>query len=98
MKFNDVSLPRYFFENEDYCYYKNQPGSAKSTSTKCGGTSSTHTDKPLTFLECLARLWAILLPLLHTWEKLTQELGSSMDRVRVESFSNIFLSVIKIRV
>ena len=69
----------FFFENEDYCYYKNQPGSAKSTSTKCGGTSSTHTDKPLTFLECLARLWAILLPLLRTWEKLTQELGSSMD-------------------
>ena len=58
---------------------KNQPGSAKSTSIKCGGTSSTHTDKYLTFLICLARLWAILLPLLHTWEKLIQVLGPSMD-------------------
>ena len=74
-----ILLLLFFFENEDYCYYKNQPGSAKSTSTKCGGTSSTHTNKPLTFLKCLARLWAILLPLLRTWEKLIQVLGPSMD-------------------
>ena len=66
-----ILLLLFFFENEDYCYYKNQLVSAKSTSTKCGGTSSTHIDKPLAFLKCLARLWAILLPLLRTWEKLT---------------------------
>ena len=46
----------FFFENEDYFFYKNQTRSAKSTSYRCGGISSTHTDKPLTCLACLARL------------------------------------------
>ena len=78
-KFNRINTFFFFFENEDYYSYKNQPSSTKRTLTKYGGTSSTHIDKPLTFLQCLARLWTILLPLLRTWEKLIQVLGPSMD-------------------
>ena len=50
----------------------NQPRSAKSTSYRCGGISSTHTDKPLTCLACLARLWATLSPLLRIRDKAIQ--------------------------
>ena len=61
---------------------------AKSTSTKCGGTFSTHTDKLLTFLACLAKLWAILLPLQCTWEKFMQVLDTSTDFVDSRRWPN----------
>ena len=47
----------FFFRKKTIIVLKNQPGSAKSTSQKCGGISSTHTDKPLTCLACLWSVW-----------------------------------------
>ena len=45
---------------------KDQPKSAKRIEFRCEVTSSIHTDKPLTCLACLARLWVTLLPSLQT--------------------------------
>ena len=52
----------------------------KRTKIRFGGISSIHTNKPLT---CLVRLWDIMLPSLHTWEKEIQLLATKEDLVEV---------------
>lgn len=51
----------------------------------CGGTSSIHTDKTVTFLICLVRLLATKLASRHTWEKL----------IKLKDFAKSFASAIR---